>query len=161
LDAELYNDNYELINDPEVSITITDSKASKYPFVFNKTEKSYYLNASKLPVDHYFYSARVNRGDKILTDQGEFTVSSLSVEKINTVANHNILFNLAKNRGGEMAYPATLNSLVSLLKEREDIKAVIYSQQRYKEILNFPFVLVLLLLLVSAEWFMRKRAGAY
>jgi hypothetical protein len=161
LDAELYNDNYELINEPEVSITITDSKASKYPFVFNKTEKSYYLNAGKLPVDNYFYSARVNRGDKILTDQGEFTVSSLSVEKINTVANHNILFNLAKNRGGEMAYPATLNSFVILLKEREDIKAVIYSQQRYTEILNFPFVLVLLLLLVSAEWFMRKRAGAY
>jgi hypothetical protein len=161
LDAELYNDNYELINDAEVSVTITDSKKNKYPFVFNKTEKAYYLNVGKLPVDFYSYSSRVNRGDKILTDNGEFTVSSLSIEKTNTVANHNILFNLAVNRGGEMVYPNNLDALVKMIKEREDIKTVVYTQTRYTEILNFPLVLILLLLLVSAEWFMRKRAGAY
>jgi hypothetical protein len=160
-DAELYNDNYELINEAEVSITITDSKENRYPFVFNKTDKAYYLNAGKLPVDNYSYTARVNRGDKNLTDNGEFTVSSLSIEKTNTVANHNILFNLAVNRGGEMVYPNNLDALVKMIKERDDIKTVVYTQKRYTEILNFPLVLVLLLLLVSVEWFMRKRAGAY
>jgi hypothetical protein len=160
-DAELYNDNYELINDAEVSLTIMDSKGNKYPFVFNRTSQAYYLNSGKLPFDRYTYSASVNRGDKFLSDKGEFTVSSLNVEKTNTVANHNILYNLAINRGGDMVYPNDLDALVKMISEREDIKTIVYSQKRYTEILNFPLILILLILLVSMEWFVRKRAGAY
>jgi hypothetical protein len=160
-DAELYNDNYELINDAEVSITLTDSKENKYPFVFNKTSRAYYLNAGKLPSDRYTYSASVNRGDKFLTDIGEFTVSSLNIEKTGTVANHNILYNLAINRGGDMVYPNELDALVNMISEREDIKTIVYSRKRYTEILDFPLILFLLILFVSMEWFVRKRAGAY
>jgi hypothetical protein len=160
-DAELYNDNYELINDPEVSITLTDSKGNKYPFIFNKTEKKYFLNAGKLPVDNYSFSARVNRGDKLLTDNGEFTVSSLSIEEVNTVANHNLLYNLASSRNGKMVLPQDINELIRIIDEREDIKPVIYTQKKFNEILNFPYVLILLIVILSMEWFIRKRAGAY
>ncbi len=160
-DAELYNDNYELINDPEVSITIIDSKGNKYPFIFNKTEKKYFLKAGKLPVDNYSFSARVNRGDKILTDNGEFTVSSLSIEEINTVADHNLLYNLASSRNGKMVLPQNLNELKRMIDEREDIKPVIYTQKKFNEILNFPYLLILLIIILSLEWFIRKRAGAY
>jgi hypothetical protein len=160
-DAELYNDNYELTNDAEVSIIITNSKGNTYPFVFNKTSEAYYLNAGKLPVESYSYSAKVNRGDKVLNDNGEFTASSLNVEMTNTVANHNILYNLAVNRGGEMVYPDNLNGLVKMINEREDIKTIVFTQKRYTEILNFPLLLILVIFLISMEWFIRKRAGAY
>lgn len=160
-DAELYNDNYELINEPEVNITVSSSEGQKYPFVFDRTESAYSLDAGKLPVDFYSYSARVNRGDKQFTESGEFTVSSLSIEKTNTRADHNYLYNLALNRGGAMFYPANLYELVRAMSEREEIKPVIYSEKRYTEILNLPLLLVLLLSLLTAEWFMRKRAGSY
>jgi hypothetical protein len=103
----------------------------------------------------------VNRGDKQFTESGEFTVSSLSIEKTNTRADHNYLYNLALNRGGAMFYPANLYELVRAMSEREEIKPVIYSEKRYTEILNLPLLLVLLLSLLTAEWFMRKRAGSY
>lgn len=160
-DAELYNENYDLINEPEVNITVTGSEGQSYPFVFDKTASAYYLNAGKLPVDFYSYSARVNRGDKQFTETGEFTVSSLSIEKINTRADYNFMYNLAVNRGGAMFYPSNMNELVQEINQREDIKPVIYSEKRYTEILNLPLLLILILTLLSAEWFMRKRAGAY
>lgn len=160
-DAELYNENYELINDGKVSITITDSEGRKFPFDFGTTEKAYYLNAGKLPVDTYSYMASIQRGDKLLTDKGQFTVSALNIEKNQTIANHNVLYNLSVSRGGDMVYPHQLNELLKLLEEREDIKPVIFTQKRYSELLNYPLVMVLLLMLLGAEWFIRKRSGSY
>ncbi len=160
-DAEVYNESYELITDPEVSINITASDGKKYPFAFYKTSNSYYLDAGSLPVDHYTYIARVQVGDKILTDAGEFIVSALNIEKINTIADHNLLFNLAERGGGEMIYPDQLDELAEKINARDDIKTISYSQKRYSEVLNFPLLLILIIALLSAEWFMRKRAGSY
>jgi hypothetical protein len=103
----------------------------------------------------------VNRGDKLLTSKGQFTVSALNIEKTNTVANHNILYNLAVNSGGAMVYPGQMNELLYMINNREDIKPVIYSQKRYFELINYPLVLIILLLLIGSEWFVRKRAGSY
>ncbi len=160
-DAEVYNESYELINEPEVNIIITNSNGKDFPFVFDKTSNAYHLNAGNLPVDNYKYSARVKVGDKILTDNGEFIVSALNIEKINTIANHNLLYNLAAKKGGEMIYPDQIDELADKITSREDIKPIIYSQKRYSEILNFPFLLIGIILLLTAEWFMRKRGGSY
>lgn len=161
IDAEVYNESYELVNDPEVTLAITNSEGKKYTFTFSKSSKAYYLNAGSLPVDNYKYTARVLVGDKILTDNGEFTVSPLNVEKINSIADHNLLYNLAMRRGGEMVYPNQLDELYEKINSREDIKTISYTKKRFTEILNLPWLLMLIIALLSAEWFMRKRAGGY
>ena len=43
-DAELYNDSYELVNDPEITIELFEESGAKYDFVFNRTSASYILN---------------------------------------------------------------------------------------------------------------------
>src|SRR5690606_23590782 len=47
-DAELFNKNYELINDPEVSMLIAD-KENKYSYVFSRHLTSYHLDAGRFP----------------------------------------------------------------------------------------------------------------
>ena len=160
-DAELYNDSYELINEPEVSMTIINSDNKKFPYVFNKTTNAYHLNAGILPVGDYRYEARVKAGDKILTEKGEFSVSPLQVESINTVADHQLLYNLAQQHMGEMVYKNELNQLEEMLINREDIKPVSYTQQKLNEMINLKWVFFLILVLLSFEWFIRKRSGAY
>jgi hypothetical protein len=160
-DAEVYNESYELINDPEVTLTISDNEGKRYPYVFNKTRDAYYLNTGSLPAGNYSYMARVQVGDKLFTETGEFSVKALNIENINTLANHNLLYNLAVNNGGEMVYPDQLNYLATMINNREDIKTITYTQKRYAELLNFPWILILMLFLLTAEWFMRKRAGGY
>lgn len=160
-DAEVYNDSYELINDPEVTLTITNDVGKKFPFVFSKTNNAYLLNAGSLPAGNYSYQARVQMGDKMLNETGEFSIKALNIENINTQADHNLLFNLAENNGGEMIYPDRLDYLSSLISSREDIKTITYTQKRYTELLNYFWILVLILSLLASEWFMRKRAGGY
>jgi hypothetical protein len=160
-DAEVYNESYELINDPEVTLTISDNEGKRYPYVFNKTRDGYYLNTGSLPAGNYSYLARVQVGNKLFTETGEFSVKALNIENINTLANHNLLYNLAVNNGGEMVYPDQLNYLATMINNREDIKTITYTQKRYAELLNFPWILIVILSLLAAEWFMRKRSGGY
>ena len=141
-EAELYNEVYELVNDEDVSITITGSDGTSYPYTFTKTSKSYYLNAGNLPAGNYNYSARVESGGKTYTENGEFTVIVSRLEKLNLEADHNLMLNLARKYGGEMVLPGELEKLAELISGRDDIKTITYSQKRFSELLNIPYLLV-------------------
>nr|NQU91497.1 hypothetical protein [Bacteroidota bacterium] len=160
-DAEVYNQSYEMIIDPEVEITIENDAGDTYPFVFGKTPTAYHLNAGTFPVSSYKYSARVRVGDKVYDDNGEFTVSPLNVETINTIADHNLLFQIAEKHKGHMLGVDQLDQLPELLKQREDIKTITYSEKRYTSLVNLFWIFILIMVLLSSEWFIRKRNGSY
>ena len=160
-EAEVYNESYELINDPEVNITISNSDNKKFPFTFSKTTNAYRLNAGMMPVGEYKYEAKVKVADKIYTQHGEFSISPLQIELTNTVADHQLLYSLSKKHDGEMVYPNDLKKLSEKLNAREDIKSVSYSEKKLTDLINVKWVFFLLLALLSLEWFMRKRSGAY
>jgi len=161
MEAEVYNESYEFINDPEVNIVISNSENRKFPFSFSKANNAYRLNAGMMPVGEYKYQAQVKVGDKIYTQHGDFSVSALQVELTNTVADHQMLYTLAKKHNGEMIYPNDLEKLAQKLNARDDIKSVSYSEKKLTDLINIKWIFFLLLSLLSFEWFIRKRNGAY
>ena len=160
-DAEVYNETYELINKDDVNITITDEKNNSYPFVLGKTDKAYYLNAGTFPVGNYSYQAVVKTGKNTYVKKGEFIVTPLNLEFLNSVADHNLLFRIAKAHDGEMFYPRALQDLRKKIMEREDIRPVSYTQKRFIDLSGNVWLFLLILALLSAEWFIRKRSGVY
>jgi hypothetical protein len=161
LDAEVYNESYELINDPEVEITIRNSRGDTYPFVFGKTANAYQLNAGILPVDSYTYDATVRVGNDLQNYRGEFTVSPLNIEALNIIADHNLLFRLASGHDGQIIYPDQMAEFPEMLKARDDIRTITYTEKRFSELVNIFWVFLLIMALLSAEWFIRKRSGSY
>jgi len=160
-DAEVYNQSYELINSNDVEMIIKNSNGDDYPFEFGKTTNAYQLNVGILPVDNYSWEARVREGENIYTDNGTFTVSPLNIEAINTIADHNLLFQMAQKTNGTMLYPDQVQTLPDLLRSREDITTITYTDRKYSELINIPWIFALILLLISLEWFIRKRGGSY
>jgi hypothetical protein len=161
IDAEVYNESYELINKDDVNITITDEKNNSYPFVLGKTEKAYYLNAGNFPVGNYTYQATVKTGKNTYTKKGEFIITPLNLELLNSVADHNLLYRVAKAHEGEMYYARDLQSLKKKILSREDIRPVSYAQKRFIDLSGNIWLFLLILALISAEWFIRKRSGVY
>jgi len=161
IDAELYNDSYQLVNEPEVSIVITDENKKNFPYSFTRTSNAYYLNAGNLPPGEYSFKATTSFAGKAFQKAGLFTVMSLNIESLNTVANHVLLNNMAVRNSGKMIYPAQLDQIEQLLASRDDLKTIAYTQKRYTDLVSFIPFLILLLLLLSAEWFIRKRNGSY
>lgn len=161
IDAELYNDSYMLVNEPEVTIQITNSEKKNFPFTFSRSSQSYFLDAGSLPAGDYSYKASTNFGGKKLEKSGMFTVIALNAEWTNMVADHGLLNNMVVRHNGEMVYPKQLNELIEKIRTREDFKTISYSQKKFTELVSFFPLLILLILLLGVEWFVRKRSGSY
>ncbi|MBL4669405.1 MAG: hypothetical protein JKY30_09105 [Flavobacteriales bacterium] len=161
LNAELYNDSYELVNDAEITIDLVEESGDKYGFVFNRTTNAYILNAGILPAGFYNYTAKVKFGTKDYVKTGKFQIKPLLLEANNTVANHQLLQNIAQKFGGKLFYPKQLNKVAESINSNNDIAAIIYEENDMKELINLKWIFFVLLTLLSLEWFLRKRNGAY
>jgi len=160
-DAEVYNNSFELINDPDVNLTIINQDKKSFPYIFSKTDRAYNLNAGYLPAGDYRYKAAVNTGDQLFSNEGSFSISSLHAEQSETVADHQMLNTIADNSGGKMYYPRDLEKLEKELMERDDLKTVSYSHFKMQDMVNMKTVFFILLALLSLEWYLRKRSGSY
>jgi hypothetical protein len=159
LNAELYNDALELINTPDVKIDLKSAAGKNYSFLFTRTGQSYQLDAGALPVGEYSYEAITKNGDKQFKAAGQLTIAPLNLESRQSAANHQLLRTIAKQSGGQMLYPDQVSRLADLIRKNENIKTVVYQDKHYSDIIDVKLVFVLILGLLSLEWFLRKREG--
>lgn len=161
INAELYNDSYELINEPEVKITLVNAEDKKFNYVFNKTSKAYVLDAGILAPGIYNYIANTKLGEKIYTQKGQFQILPLMLEANNSTADFQLMQNLAKKFGGTMFYPSTMNKISSTISQNSTISSIIYEEHDLKDWIQIKWIFFVLILLLALEWFLRKRNGAY
>ena len=159
--AELYNDNYELINDPDVSLVIKNSEGREFPYTFNKQERAYSLDAGLFPTGSYTYRASTAHNGQNLTFDGKFSVRPIEMELFESTANHGVLRALAQKTGGEMVFPDSLASLSQKLLNSAGIKPVIYQTTQTDPVINLKWIFALLALLLALEWFLRRYFGSY
>ncbi len=160
-DAELYNQSYELINDPDASLTIKDSAGKEYNFTLNKSGKSYRLNAGLFPVGNYSFLAKTFSNGENLSYKGQFSIRPIQLELYETTADHGLLKLLSEKYGGGFVQAEQINTLASLIKEKGNVKPVIYETSKTRSVINLKWLFFVLLALLSIEWFMRRYHGAY
>jgi len=159
--CELYNETYEPLNEPEVTLTIRDEKRKEFTYTFNRTETAYRLNVGTFKAGNYAYIASGNHAGKVHESKGQFMVAALKLESVNTSADHSLLNRLATQAGGKVFYPKELGKLSATILANEDLRNVIYEETWFKEAIHLKWLFALILLLLSIEWFVRKRGGAY
>ncbi|MGZ3874202.1 MAG: hypothetical protein ACXVJD_14865 [Mucilaginibacter sp.] len=159
INAELYNDALELINTPDVKIELKSAAGKDYSFLFSRAGKSYQLDAGTLPVGEYSYTASAKNGAKQFTATGQLTVRPLNLESRQSAADQQLLNTIAKQSGGEMLQPAQIGRLADLIRKNDNIKTVVYENKRYSDIIDIKWVFALIVVLLSLEWFLRKREG--
>ncbi len=159
LNAELYNKTYELVNQPDVAITVKNKNGKTYSYQFSRNGKSYELDAGNLPPGEYSYEAKTKLGNENFKAVGIFNIKTLIAEASQSAADHQLLYLLAKQSGGEMVFPDEINRLVNLIRKNENIKTIAYQDSTYHELVDEKWIFALLLLLLSTEWFLRRRNG--
>lgn len=159
INAELYNDALELINTSDVKIDLKSDAEKNYSFLFTRIGQNYQLDAGTLPTGEYSYLSTTTNGTKQFTARGQFTVKALNLESRESAANFQLLNTIAKQSGGEMLQPSQITRLASLIRKNENIKTVVYEDKHYSDVIDVKWVFVLILGLLSIEWFLRKREG--
>ena len=160
-DAELYNESYELINEPDVSLSIKDGDGKEFPFTFNKNTSGYTLNAGILPVGSYTFRGTTFYNGQTLDYNGQFSIQPVQLEVYETTANHGMLRLLSEQFGGALFYPSEVSKLGEAVLTKDTIKPVIYQTTKTRSVINLKWIFFLLLALLSGEWFLRRYHGAY
>ena len=153
----MYNKSYELITDQDVSLTLINSEGKKFNYTFSKTSDAFNLNLGILPAGEYKYEAKTKIDNQLLSKQGNILIKEIVSEKINTVANHQVLNLLAKKTGGKLFYPEQLDLLEKELLTNEQIKPITYSQNTTKLLIDLKWLFWLVISLLASEWLFRKR----
>ncbi len=161
LDAELYNSNYELINEPEATVLITGPGGQEYSYAFTRTSNAYTLNAGTLPVGNYRYRATATVSGEQLTYEGRFSIQTVEVERYVLEADHGLLRQLSARYGGELLFPAQLEDLPRRLTDRGTVKAVLFETVNTRSVIHLKWIFAVLILLFATEWFLRRYFGSY
>lgn len=153
--AQLYNDAYEPFNTPDATFSLMGDSV-KGDFNFIRDGDGYSLSLGRLPEGLYRYTAQTQYDGTTLTAEGSFAVEALHLEQANLTADHALLRSISAITGGRMFYRDQMDALRDSLAT---IKPVIYTHTRFSELLNLPWVMILIILLLGAEWVLRKYHG--
>lgn len=157
-ETEIYNDIFEPIFGQKIALSIKSEtgKTQNYSYIHQKDAPRFELQ--NLTQGIYKYTATTTLNGKKETSQGEFTVKELQLEVFNTTADHELLKELSDKTGGKFVNLAQLNDLVNSITKTE-AKQKIHSSEELLEIINLKWIFFLIIILVTAEWSVRKAMG--
>ena len=159
--AELYNESYELINEPDIKMVLKGGGDTTYEAQFSKQNNSYYLNMGELPLGNYTWTATTQVGKQRLEKSGRFAVQAVMLETANLVADHDLLKGMAKVSGGQYFDKEHIADVAKAIQKNDNIKPISSYQKKYAMMLNSPWYLAAIVLLLGIEWFLRKWNGGY
>ncbi|MEO9531069.1 MAG: hypothetical protein ABJG68_06145 [Crocinitomicaceae bacterium] len=159
--AELYNQSYELVNEPEVVFKFNKESENELSPHFVRVGNSYQLDLGKLQQGVYSWTASTDFQGKHYEKSGSFVVKEIKLELLSSKADHRLLKNMAKNSNGVFYLPSELKQLEKDINERDDLVTVVYQEKSFDDLIDYKWLFFLILAFLTGEWFFRKFNGAY
>jgi hypothetical protein len=159
-EAQVYNDLFERVygNKIEIELKNEQGKSTRFDYVTSAAGARYQIGSLKEGV--YRYTAKTNIGNQREEVQGQFLVTAANIEAQNLTADFDLLRKLAKNTGGKFYSVANVSKLQQDFQLLE-AKGLLHTDESFNPLIRLKGFFFLLLLLISAEWFLRKYSGGY
>lgn len=161
MDAELYNENLEPVNNSDIQINLVNENKETSVFSMNKEQNSYHLTLGNLAAGSYSYVARAVLNGREIKSSGEFQVQDEDVELLNLHADIGMLNELANIHEGKFVYPSAISSLLPHIQQNPRIKPVLQEDISTKLLIHWKSIFALIIALLAVEWYIRKRSGDY
>jgi len=110
-----------------------------------------------IPPGEYKFTVLVEGAN--LKKEGVFTVLDFDMEKQFSGADYNKLKNVSNQTGGEIFLPDEVQKLIHSLKEDSRFKPVLKEYRSDAPIIDWIWLLILISISLSTEWFLRKYSG--
>ncbi len=117
----------------------------------------YEADLSNLNPGSYNFIAMVQNDN--LSKSGRFIVGDFDVEKQFQSTDHLKLNRLAKSSMGKLYYPSETNTLIQDLIEDRQFLPTQKSKQNVVSLIDFRFLLIVIMTTLTLEWFIRKYNG--
>ncbi len=160
-DGQVYDESLNPVDGAAIEIEVTQADSIRYPYSMEPVGNGrYVLDMGALPEGTYNYTVRALQNDVVLgTDAGAFAVGALTLEFKETRANSQLMYQIAQRSGGEVFEKDTPAALTRHLAETETFMPVIFEERVESELWQRYFFFVIILVLLTVEWLIRKRSG--
>jgi hypothetical protein len=156
--AQYFNKNYEFEENARLTLQLKNKKTNATKsYDFLKGSGEYRLNLDGLDAGQYGFTVRENSSKA--TYNGAFEVLDFEIEKQFVNPDLARLEQVATNTGGKVYFPAQVDDLIKFLSENENYKEVQKEIVRKSPLIDIVWLLILLAITLTAEWFTRKYNG--
>ncbi len=156
--AQFFDENYHF--DPGANLKVTVlNKETKDEFTSDLVLKNnlYQFDGGDLEPGEYTFNIDVN--GKSISRSGSFEVIQYNSEQRFVSSNLSGMQSFAINNATTLYYPDTVEDLVNTLLTDDKYKPVQKSRQKTVPLIDWYYLLFVLILILAVEWFYRKYLG--
>jgi hypothetical protein len=156
--AQYFNKNYDFDEKARLTIDVTNIKTKQTKnYDLLKGNNTYKVNLDGLLAGSYNFS--VKELNSKTSYSGHFEILDFDIEKQFVNPDVQKLKQLAAQTKGKDFYPNEIDALIKTLLDNEEYKAVQKDVVTKSPLIDWKWLLVLIAVFLSTEWFVRKYNG--
>lgn len=158
ISASYVDENFNFDNRNKLWLTVSNEASNfvkKIPFA--ALNNRFVAELPTIPFGEYIYSVQVENQDK--SDSGSFKILPFEIEAQFTNANDQLLKKISNETDGFTFYNNQEQNLMEFLKRDERFKSIQKNTITKTALINWEWILGLIVILLSLEWFTRKYYG--
>jgi hypothetical protein len=156
--AQYFNKSYELEENANLSINLTNKNTkSTKNYNFSKANNGYQAIFDGLEPGNYAFQVKETSSNA--SYNGTFEVLDFDVEKQFVNPDVSKLQQLANQNKGEVIHPNQIDKLIQKLLEKDTYLPVEKSLIKNSPLIDWIFLLIILAVSLTTEWFTRKYNG--
>jgi hypothetical protein len=158
ISAQFFNKNYEPDQNAQLILNIENkATAQKYEYPMMVIQNSYVVNLNALDPANYSFEIRVNKGTH--RSFGNFEILNFNIEQQFINANVEKLKQLALNTEGAVYFDTEVDLLITKLISDNRFSSIQKIIKKTVPLIDIKIGLLLLILSLATEWFLRKYNG--
>jgi hypothetical protein len=156
--ASYLDHNLNFDNRAKLNLEIYDNSGTRIEKIpFSATSTSFFTDLISLPADTYTFSVEVE--NQPITKSGKFKILPFNVEQQFTNARTEFLSRLAVKTNGELYLYDRFDDLTASLIRQNNYKPTLETTYQDRSIIDWKWLLGLIVFFLSLEWFIRKYHG--
>ena len=158
ISAQYFNKNYEFDDKANLNITVVNRKTkAKKSYDLLKSNTDFKVNLDGLEVGKYDFVVKELNSNSVYN--GYFEILDFDIEKQFVNPDLVKLTQLANQTKGQLLFPDKIDLLIKSLLENEEYKSVQKSIIKKIPLIDWVWLLIILVLSLASEWFLRKYNG--
>jgi hypothetical protein len=156
--AQYFNKNYDFDEKANLTIAVTNKKTKQTKnYDLLKGNNIYKVNLDGLVAGTYNFA--IKELNSKTSYSGHFEILDFDIEKQFVNPDVQKLKQLASQTKGTIYYPSQIEVLIKKLLENEDYKAIQKDVVKKSPLIDWKLLLILIVIFLSTEWFVRKYNG--
>ena len=158
--AQVYDDQFRSVDNAQVTVEIRNGTETIETELTSIGSGLYEGAVQGAGEGDYSFTGKATAGTKVYgEDRGRFSIGQMNVEFLETKMNRLLLEQIAYRTGGRYYDLSSAKDLARAVRSDTKLTPKEIIQTNEIELWNWRYVVTLLIVLLGAEWFVRKRNG--